>query len=806
MTAPACHPPKPADPARADAPGPVVKKSSPTRWRRRAFFAALSVLVLGAVLAGLALPPLPASLGPVPGQTVAYLDQHGGLLRLDPDQDGIRRLPADPDTVSPHLVRAVLAAEDRRFYRHPGVDPLALGRAAWQDVRARRIVSGGSTLSMQLARMLDPRPRTVRAKLAQMALAARLEWAYSKREILAAYLSRVPMGNRVEGFEAGARVYLGKPAAQLSPAEAALLAAIPRSPSRHNPWREIETLHTRRDLILGRMQRLGWLDAPTFHAARAEPVVLASTPMRYAAPHFLARVAAETAPLAPAATRVLTTLDPELQGRVERIVARHLAELAASGVRSMAVVVADIERGEWLAWEGSGGFWSAPDGQLDGARALRQPGSALKPFTYAAAFDAELSPASVLADLPTSFTWAAGTWTPRNYDDRFHGPLTARAALACSVNVPATRALQQVGPQALHDLLQRAGVTTLGASAERWGLGLTLGAGEVRLAELAAAFGALLRGGEHRPLRSWRAVTDTSGQTLRRPGADTATRVCSPEAAAQVVDILADPEARAPAFGLWSVLRLPFSAAVKTGTSEGFRDNWCVGGTREVVVGVWAGNFDRTPMGNVSGITGAGAVWREVMLAWAETLRPGVDLSARDTLGPRPDSLHEVEACALSGLAPSPACPRIVRELLREEQIPRQSCTWHQRLADGRVIVRWPALYRDWAAAQGLHSPETLPASAPPTHPDEVLAVLAPTDGDAFVLSPDLPRRFQSLDLRCAVPGHPPEVTWLLNGQPLAHVGPPYSTRWELTPGTHRFAVRSGRATSPSVVVQVFGR
>ena len=260
----------------------------------------------------------------------------------------------------------MLAAEDRRFFRHPGVDPLAVARAAWQDVRARRVVSGGSTLTMQLARLLDPRPRTLGAKLAQVALALRLELELSKREILAAYLSRAPLGNRVVGFEAGARVYLGKPASQLSPAEAALLAAIPRAPSRANPWRGGEELRPRRDAILGRMGELGWLDAATLAAALAEPVVLASDPLRFAAPHFLARVEAEAGPLEPAATRVVTTLDPELQGRVERIVARHLAELAADGVSSMAVVVVDLERREWLAWEGSGGFWTAPDGQLDG--------------------------------------------------------------------------------------------------------------------------------------------------------------------------------------------------------------------------------------------------------------------------------------------------------------------------------------------------------------------------------------------------------------------------------------------------------
>ncbi|HPC83647.1 MAG TPA: penicillin-binding protein 1C [Thermoanaerobaculaceae bacterium] len=761
------------------------------------------MLVVGLVAVGLG--PAP-SLGPPPSRSaVAYTDRHGGLLRLNPGADGVRRLPVALDRASPHLVHAVLAAEDRRFFRHPGVDPLALARAAWQDVRARRVVSGGSTLTMQLARLLEPRPRTLRAKLAQIALAVRLERAHDKRAILAAYLSRAPMGNRTEGFEAGARVYLGKPAAQLSPAEAALLAAVPRAPSRDNPWRNLEALRLRRNAILGRMHELGWLDAASLAASQAEPVVLAGDPLRYAAPHFLARVAAETGPLEPGARQVVTTLEPELQARVERIVARHRAELEVSGVRSMAVVVADLERGEWLAWEGSGGFWSAPDGQLDGARALRQPGSALKPFVYAAAFDGGLSGATVLADIPASFTWAAGTWTPRNYDQRFHGPLTARSALACSVNVPAVRALQHVGPQALCNLLRRAGISSLGESAERWGLGLALGAGEVRLAELAAAFGALLRGGEFIRPATWRVVIDAEGRPLRRPEPPAPVRVCSPEAAAQVVDILADPEARAPAFGLWSVLRLPFAAAVKTGTSEGFRDNWCVGGTRDVVVGVWAGNFDRSPMGNVSGVTGAGAVWREVMLAWAELERPGQDLSTQDTLGRSPASLREVEVCALSGLAPSPSCPRVVRELLRPGQEPGQVCDWHVREADGRVAVRWPALYRDWAAGEGLLPPATLIAQAP-ARQDEVLAVLAPADGDAFVLSPDLPRRFQSLELRCSVPGTPAEVTWLVDGAPLARVSPPYAARWELVPGVHRFEVTATGARSRPVVVSVFGR
>ncbi len=779
-------------------------------WRRRRLRQAAPLFAAAGaftVCCGLWLrfSPDPGPLTPV-SPAAAFTDRHGGLLRLRPGADGVRALPVSPRTVSPHLVRAVLAAEDRRFFRHPGVDPLALARAAWQDLRARRVVSGGSTLTMQLARLIDPRPRTVGAKLAQIALALRLETAYGKDEILAAYLSRAPLGNRLEGFEAGARVYLGKSAARLSPAEAALLAAVPRAPSRANPWRDLDGLRVRRDAILVRMRDLGWLDDVTLRASRAEPVVLAGDPFRYGAPHFLARVEQDLGPLEPDAARVVSTLDPVLQARVERIVARHLEELGASGVRSMSVVVADLERGEWLAWEGSGGFWSAPDGQIDGARALRQPGSALKPFAYAAAFDEGLSPVSLIADIPASFTWAGGTWTPRNYDGRFHGPLTARSALACSGNVPAARVLRQVGPQALFGLLRRSGVSTLGESAQRWGLGLTLGAGEVRLAELAGAYGALLRGGEFSAPVSWRAVTDAQGTVVRRPSRPALVRVCSAEAAAQVVDILADPEARAPAFGLWSVLRLPFRAAVKTGTSEGFRDNWCVGGTRDVVVGVWAGNLDRSPMGNVSGVTGAGAVWREVMLAWADVMRPGVDLAARDTLGPIPAALAEVEVCALSGLAPSASCPRVVREVLRDEQRPRRTCDWHRRLPGGRVAVDWPPLYRDWAAGEGLLDEAARAADGAPARVVGVPQVLSPADGDAFVLSPDLPRAFQSLELRCSIPGDPAEVTWLVDGKSLDSVAAPYTARWELAAGQHRFQVVAGGLRSRAVVVEVYGR
>ncbi len=770
--------------------------------------AACGAMLLAAIAAVVSAPSPDTLLARTSGPSVTLLDRHGRPLRFVPDPAGVRRRPLGPEAVGPYLLGAVLAAEDRRFFVHPGIDPLALARAAWQDLRARRIVSGGSTLTMQLARICDPRPRTVRGKLVQMAEALRLELALSKREILAAYLSRAPMGNRVTGFAAAAEVYLGKPVSQLSPAEAALLAAIPRSPSAANPWRGGEALRRRRDAILARMARLAFVGRDAAAAAAAEPVVLAADPFAYPAPHFIRRVLDELGPARASAVRVTTTLSPELQRRVEVIVRRRLAELAAHGVTSMAVAVLDVTTGEWLALEGSGGFWDAVDGQLDGTRTPRQPGSALKPFTYAAAFDRGLSPASVLPDIPRAFTWAGGTWTPRNYDGRFHGPLLARQALACSVNVPAAVVLDRIGPTALLDTLRRGGITTLTGDAGFYGLGLTLGAGEVRLDELTVAYAALLRGGEWRPARAWRVAEDEGSAVVARPPGEASRRICSPQAAAQVVDVLADPEARAPAFGAWSVLRLPFSAAVKTGTSEGFRDNWCVGGTAEVAVGVWCGSFARAPMGNVSGVAGAGDVWREVVLAWAELFHPGVDLAARHTLAPLPPGLRRVPVCALSGLRATAACPRVVTELLRPEQAPRRECDWHVRDAAGRVAEVWPPLYRDWAAGEGrLAAPEALRSAAPVQPRGEVAfpEILAPADGDAFIVVPDLPRRFQTLELRCAVPGRPSDVTWRVDGRELARPPSPYAASWALEPGRHVITVEAGGGRSAPVTVEVHG-
>lgn len=760
------------------------------------------------LLAWVATAPDPAPLlASYPPAALEVVDRHGELLRLGAAPGGARALPVAPGEAPPYLLAAVLAAEDRRFFVHPGIDPTAVARAVGQNVSAGRIVSGASTITMQLARLLQPRPRGWVAKLAQVRLALRLEASLSKDEIFAAYLSRVPMGNRAVGFAAASLIYLGKPLQHLSPAEAALLAVVPRAPSRLNPWSDLEALQARRNLVLARMRGMRAVDEASLAAALAEPVVLARRPLRWEAPHFVARALAEGR-LEREARRLVTTLDGGLQRRLEVIVGRALAALGEHGVRHVAVAVLDVRRGEWLALEGSGGFAAAPGGQLDGTRALRQPGSALKPFTYVAAFDRGWAPADLLADLPAAFPWRDGTWTPRNYDGRFRGPLRAREALACSVNVPAARLLADLGPEVLLDTLRRAGISTLVGNAESYGLGLTLGAGEVRLDELTNAYAALLRGGRWRAAHAWRWVEDGQGRTLTAPQPVPSRDVCTPEAAAQVLDILADPQARAAAFGEWSVLRMPFAAAVKTGTSEGFRDNWCMGGTSEVAVGVWCGDFDRSPMGNLSGVTGAGSIWREVMLAWAELAHPAEDLSRAATLPEPPPSLVRQRVCALSGLRPTAACPASVDELVRRDAPPRTPCDWHHATADRRTVVRWPALYHAWAAEAGLVCEETRQGdtSLAASGGGARLQVLAPAHGDAFVLSPELPRSYQTLQLRCAVPGSTEHVTWVVNGHPVATVASPYTTSWVLQPGVHRIQAQAGPWLSAPAVITVYGR
>jgi penicillin-binding protein 1C len=642
---------------------------------------ALSLLCASAVLGlslAVALEPLPAGLAESsPDVGLSVLDRHGRLVRELRAGDGKRRAPVRLEELSPQLAPALIATEDRRFFWHRGVDPLAILRAAGQALAAGRLVSGASTLTQQLARALVPRPRTVAGKLHEMVVALRIEASLDKREILEAYLSRVEFGPNLVGIQAASRHYFDKPALQLDLAEAAALVAIVRGPSFYDPRRGTERLRKRRDRILERLHASGTIDERALRVALDTELRVRPQHALSSAEHLAFAIAhGKLVPALAGRKPVLieTTLDLALQREVEVLARRVAADLHTVGASALSVLVIDNREGEVLAYLGSPDYFaSGALGGNDGTRALRQPGSALKPFIYAAGMERlGWTPATLFSDRTLELDTPNGLYVPANYDGREHGPVRLRLALANSLNLTAVRAAAEVGAGPALSLLHRFGFDSLDQSPQHYGPALALGAGEVRLGELARAYSALSRDGELKPLRYARSAVLDNGERLEMP-LEPGRRVLDPRIARQLTSMLADDAARSESFGSGSALHFPFSAAAKTGTSKGFRDNWAVGYTRERTVAVWVGNFDGRPMVRSSGVSGAGPLFHEVLLAAMRGITPEPLL--------RNDGLLAVEICALSGAMPGPACGQRVVEHFLPERSPRTRCQHHELVA-----------------------------------------------------------------------------------------------------------------------------
>ncbi|MEA2690340.1 MAG: penicillin-binding protein, partial [Candidatus Eremiobacteraeota bacterium] len=561
------------------------------------------------------------------------------------DSEHAVRVPLD--RVSPRFLAAIVAAEDARFEAHHGVDPLALARAAWQIARTRHIVSGGSTITMQLARLRWNLPRTPLGKLDEIVLALRIEAGSTKPAILGAYVNRLPMGGDLVGAEAGARTYFGTSAADLDLAHAAFLAALPNDPVRLDPYDRRAALEARRRVVLARMVATGAATADDAARAAAERIdVLPRSEGIAAAPHLLFRLAAS---VPPGATRVRTTIDRDLQAFAENATQQVVGALGERGARDGAAIVIDNRDGAILAYVGSADYFARVGaGKNDGVVALRQPGSTLKPFLYELAFEKRtVRPTTILADVPTTYAIPGlKSYSPGDYSERFAGPVRARIALADSLNVPAVRVLSDVGVGDFLDRLHALGFAHLTHGADHYGLGLALGDGEVTLEELAAGYATIANGG--RPVHV-HAVADAADAP---PG----TRVGTPPEWSLVTNILSDAHARARAFGVASLLSTSFPSAVKTGTSSDFRDTWTVGFTRGYTVATWVGNFSGAPMQRVSGVTGAAPLWNRIVRHLAERETPGPFAPPRGYVR-RP-------MCATTGTRPARDCRSVVGEWL----------------------------------------------------------------------------------------------------------------------------------------------
>ena len=550
---------------------------------------------------------LPATLAKPLTPSLIFLARDGSQLRQLLTADGDRVLPApEYKGLPPSLIAATMVAEDHRFGSHGGVDLLAIGRAAWDNAQAGRIVSGASTIHQQLIKVAAQRPgkRGIGVKIMEALQARRLQMSWEDERVLVEYLSRISYGNLLTGCTAAASGYFNKSLADLTVAESALLAAIPQSPGRFNPFRHLDGIRPRQQRILQAMHRHGWLSDEQLRIALLQPIVIQKYTGGFAAPHAVEMLRGQMPGVSGKALR--TTLEAGLQRQVESIITARLAALRDRHVSHAAAVVIENRTGHLLALAGSRDFFAKDGGQINGAWAAHSPGSAIKPFTYQLAFERGATPADIVADLPVEYPTASGLYRPENYARKLYGPVTYRDALGNSLNISAVKVLASLGgAEALMLRLQDLGISTLTEPVEHYGLGLTLGNAPVRLIELANAYATLARLGRWLP---WRLLPDATGQ-----GSVPSPKM-QPNEAYLIADILSDNQARVMTFGTHSPLRLPFRVAVKTGTSQSYRDNWTLGYTPEFTVGVWAGNFDNTPMQGVSGVTGAAPIWRDIFM------------------------------------------------------------------------------------------------------------------------------------------------------------------------------------------------
>jgi penicillin-binding protein 1C len=579
------------------------------------------------------------------------LDRDGAPLRAFTGKDDSWMFWTDLDHINPRLVQATIAAEDRRFYTHSGVDPLAVARASWSNLNHGRVVSGASTLTMQVIRLVENRPRTLPSKLVEGFRALQLEQLLTKRQVLEHYLNLAPYGGNAVGVEAASLRYFGKHASDLTLAEAALLAGLPQAPSRLRPDRRLALARERRDHVLRRMHACGYIPRGELAKALREPVVVRRDPLPCDALH-LAILAQQRYP---DQTVLTTTLDRRIQTLSEAAIREAVDRLRPAGVSNGAVVVIENHTGAVRAMIGSCDFFSEEDdGQVNGATAPRSPGSALKPFTYALAFDDGLcTPDTILADVPANYTG----YEPENYDRDYRGPVPAREALAASLNIPAVRLLGQVGQRKLYTFLKDLGLTTLTREPGHYGLALTLGSVEVTLLELTNAYATLARLGIHRAYRLLETEPVAPGR-----------RALSEGAAYLIADVLTDTT-RLSGATLWQSDAAGARMAWKTGTSFGHRDAWTIAYTPEYTVGVWLGNFSGKPSRELVGVRAAAPVAARIM--------DRIHAGTRRAWYVPPPSVESRRLCAVSGMPLGDHCPHAAQGLFLRGRPPDRPCSVH---------------------------------------------------------------------------------------------------------------------------------
>jgi penicillin-binding protein 1C len=730
------------------------------KWLKRLL---LAFLVLGVVLGALIYSiPLPARLRADVSVEVTYRDGEVAYVFLSSDDKW--RLPVD--RVDPELVRALVALEDKRFWSHSGVDARALLRAAWTDVIHARRVSGGSTLTMQLARLLEPRPRTIPSKVIEMFRALQLEVRLPKRRILDMYLQLAPYGENLEGIESAAMAYFGHGAAHLTQVEIATLLAVPQGPARFAPSAaNAARLRARRNAILA---KLGW--PPT-----DEPVPGELRPFPRGAAHAAVWLRGQTR-----APRVIrTTLDEGTQTTAEKTLALAGPELERRGIHDGAIVVVDHATREVRALVARGS-------EIPMFDKPRSPGSTLKPFLYAMAVDRGVAlPGFLVADVPAAY----GVWRPRNFDSDWNGLVTLEQALSRSLNLPFVNLLAQVGVEDFLGELGHMGVTSPARDPGHYGLSLIVGGIEVTPLELAGLYATLAEEGRYQPLRIVRDGVSPPPSAVFAPGAAYLTR------AALSLRERPDFPARRRMTGA------PPEIHWKTGTSFGFRDAWAVGSGPELTAAVWLGNVDNRPSAELIGAEAAGPILFDTLEALAD--RAHIPMPQAP-----PSDLTWVEVCSYSGHLAGAACPHKTKVLAPQSAVPTSPCPYHVqydvdvatgeavtpvcrkgRTTEPRTFVVLPSGVARWLADANREVPPA-PAFAPGCEPPRAArgpAIVSPPSGQVVMLLPGVPATRQEIAFQAETPS--PVVTWFVDGELVGTAASSERLFWTPSPGRHDVVV-----------------
>ena len=722
---------------------------------------------------------------------IVISDRNGSVLRILPADDGVKREWASLGVIPYGAVDIFLHSEDRRFYYHHGVDLISLTRSLFRNTQAGRTVSGASTITMQLARLVHPHSGGLKGKINEAWDALRLEARLTKREILELWLNSIPFGSNVEGLPAMTRARFGCSVRELDETRAALLAAVPRRPGYYDPAINPDAAVS---AALALSERCGFGLTPEelhFAAAEAASVILDPKDPRspFFAPHFTERIrtsdiiaegdkardAADSGSALPSSLR--STLDLGLQRYAEEELAVEISLLSRNRVSNGAILAIENETGAVRVYVGSASWFDDDiSGKIDGVRFRAQPGSCLKPFLYALALDTGFSPADIMPDLPTVFG-SREAYIPSNFNNRFNGPVRLRIALASSLNIPAVYLLERIGVRAFEEYLVGLGFDSIMETMGNHGTGLALGNAEVSLEEMVRGFSAFPRGGTPA------ALTWIEGE---KPQAENP--LMSPYAAWMIADILSDRSSRFVGFGPAPTLATPFESMFKTGTANQFQHIWALGATKRFTVGVWMGNFSGETVIGSTGSSIPARIASKLLGALEESVgsdrnRPqnsSVSVPVVNLAGPLPSGVTEVQICALSGLAAGPFCTGLTREWLRNEKIP-PTCTWHTGAG-----LFYPSEYQAWLTERFRYGDVRRQEGAG--------RIRTPVTGSVYYLDPSLPPSAQAL--RIETSGFSTDALLYADGMLMGNLNLAGVFALPLSRGSHRITVEDAGASA----------